>query len=371
MGVTYPAGVMPSPVRTVALISAILLTAITMPATVPAAAAASVVPTAVSPTHSIKISGAGVASYPQFDPAIKRYGITTTGKTDGTVKVTAKTSDPKGRVYVDGKLLSGSSKTVKGLSEGDEIAVFIVDKAGTARHSFIYLPAKFPRLKSASLPTASGGLASGKIMLTLGLWVTPSPFFETAVDRNGVPVMVRKTANSIDLKPLGNGHYSVGRQTQATGRSGVDVVELDEQFRKVGVHRTVGLSDTDGHDSLLRPDGSRYLLAYESDGAGHVDSIVQQISASGDVMFEWNSADHVDIAAETVVAGTQYESDYAHINSIQVMADGDLLLSFRHLSSVFKVARTAHDGFAKGDVVWRFGGRLSDFSFTDLAGHDR
>ncbi len=50
------------------------------------------------------------------------------------------------------------------------------------------------------------------------------------------------------------------------------------------------------------------------------------------------------------------------------MDDGDLLVSFRHLSSVFKIARTAHDGFARGDVVWRLGGRQSDFAFTDLDG---
>jgi hypothetical protein len=49
---------------------------------------------------------------------------------------------------------------------------------------------------------------------------------------------------------------------------------------------------------------------------------------------------------------------------MQVMSDGDLLLSFRHLSSVWKVATHAHDGFAVGDVVWKLGGRDSDFTFA-------
>jgi hypothetical protein len=40
-------------------------------------------------------------------------------------------------------------------------------------------------------------------------------------------------------------------------------------------------------------------------------------------------------------------------------------VSFRHLSAVFKVARTAHDGFAVGDVVWKLGGRDSTLSFVD------
>jgi hypothetical protein len=324
---------------------------------------------AVAPTHDVVIGGTGVGTYPDFDDAISRYGITTTAETAGTVTVTATTTDPAGRVFVDGKPVTGTT-AVTGLTEGDEIAVFIVDSAGTARHSFVYLPVDFPALSSVPLspPAGAGSPAPGHIMLTLGLWTSPSPFFETAVDRQGVPAFVRSTSRSMDLKAVGNGHYTVFRNATGEGRTGSDLVELDAQFNEVSRHRTVGLADTDGHDALLMPDGSRYLMAYEPDGAGRVDSIVQHISAAGDVLFEWNTADHIDIDAENVVAGTQFEADYAHVNSFQVMADGDLLMSFRHLSSVFKVARTAHDGFAVGDIVWRLGGRASDFSFTNIAG---
>ncbi len=49
------------------------------------------------------------------------------------------------------------------------------------------------------------------------------------------------------------GHYSVGRTTAEPGRTGVDLVELDEKFNEVGVHRTVGLVDTDGHDVAAAP----------------------------------------------------------------------------------------------------------------------
>ncbi len=44
--------------------------------------------------------------------------------------------------------------------------------------------------------------------------------------------------------------------------------------------------------------------------------------------------------------------------------DGDYLMSFRGLSAIFKIARTAHDGFEKGEVIWRLGGRRSDFDFV-------
>ncbi len=320
-----------------------------------------------APVRSLVVSGTGVGSYPAFDPAIARYGITTTAGTAGTVVVTASTSDPAGRVYVNGRRLTAASTTVTGLTEGAEIAVFFVDAAGTARHSLVYLPAEFPALERVDV-TPSTPLATGDVLLTLGKWLTPGPFFEAAVDRNGVPSYVRSTTQSLDLKPQPGGGWTVSRATTGAGRTGTDVVELDSRFREVARYRTVGLVNTDNHDSRLMPDGSRYLMAYEPNAdTGLVDAVVQQVAEDGTLLFEWSSADHVDPATESMSANTQFPPDYAHINSLDVMADGDLLLSFRHLSSVLKVARTAHDGFQPGDVVWRFGGKLSDFTFTDLA----
>ena len=83
--------------------------------------------------------------------------------------------------------------------------------------------------------------------------------------------------------------------------------------------------------------------------------MIQEVDASGAVVYTWNSAEHMDPAAET----TSYaeDPDYAHINSIEVMADGDILASFRHLSAVLKIAWRDHDGYHRGDIVWRLGGR--------------
>ena len=40
-----------------------------------------------------------------------------------------------------------------------------------------------------------------------------------------------------------------------------------------------------------------------------------------------------------------------------------MLASFRHFSSVYRIATHPHDGFGVGDVVWKLGGRDSDFTF--------
>ena len=51
----------------------------------------------------------------------------------------------------------------------------------------------------------------------------------------------------------------------------------------------------------------------------------------------------------------QQPFDYFHINSIDVAPDGDLLVSARNTWAVYKIARK------DGRVVWRLGGKRSDF----------
>lgn len=317
---------------------------------------------AAGPQHVVAVSGAGAATYPAFTSDISRYAITTTEDTGGSVNVQVSTSDTEGRVLVNGRAADGPT-TVTGLTQGDEISIIIEDDAGVSAYSYIYLPPGFPALQRVPAE-APGGPSPGLVMLTLGLWTEPSPFFEAAVDANGVPAYVRSTVNSMDLRRQPNGNYSVARGTG--GADGAAVVELDDQFREVARHRTVGRLHTDGHDSILLSDGTAYLLGYEPNAeTGKTDAIVQHVAADGTLLFEWNSKDHVDIPTETVVGS---KADYAHVNSIDLMEDGDLLVSFRHLSSVFKIARHAHDGHAEGEVVWRLGGRASDFAFVDELG---
>ncbi len=330
-----------------------------------AAGSTTVSAAAVTP-YEIEVSGTGTGMYPDFDPATERYAVTTTDETDGTVTVSVPSTEAVD-VQVNGRPAPGGSRTLEGLKGGDEISVFVTHAGTTAAYSFVYLPAGFPTLRRDTSVGNADTPSPGLVMLTLAKWLTPSPFFETAVDANGVPAYVSAQQSALDLKRQPNGHYSVSRGVGGAAAS--EVVELDEQFREVERYSTVGLVNTDNHDSILLPDRSRYLLAYEPDTAsGKTDAVVQHVAADGDVLFEWNSRDHVDLATEPLVPSD--DPDYAHVNSVHIMADGDLLVSFRHLSSVFKIARSAHDGFAKGEVVWKLGGRDSDFTFVDSEGAD-
>lgn len=316
-----------------------------------------------APTHSLSVSGPGVSSYPAFDPAVTRYAATTTEESDGTLEVTATTTDPDGVVLVDGAPVTGPT-TVEDLAEGEEVSVLIEDTGGTTAYSVVYLPADFPTLE-VTVPAAEGSaVADGAVLLTLSRWVAPGSQFEVAIDSHGVPlwVDVPEFGSSMDFKPLPDGGYSIFRRPSNDLDASATALRLDAALEVVESHTTVGLEHTDAHDIVWNDDGSVYISAYEPDPeSGLVDAIVQHVAPDGTVLWEWNSADH-DLVDETVWTN---DTDYAHLNSIQVMEDGDILLSFRHLSAVLKVARTAHDGFASGDIVWRLGGRRSDFTFPD------
>ena len=70
-------------------------------------------------------------------------------------------------------------------------------------------------------------------------------------------------------------------ETIPTPGAGEEVVVLDDHWQEVRRLRTVGLLNTDLHDSILLPDGSRFLMAYEPRGTDRLDSVIQRIGADG------------------------------------------------------------------------------------------
>jgi hypothetical protein len=76
---------------------------------------------------------------------------------------------------------------------------------------------------------------------------------------------------------------------------------------------------------------------------------------SARVLWEWRSLDHVPIG-DTYATKIGYPWDYFHINAIDVMDDGHFLISGRNVWSAFKVSRDT------GKILWRLGGKESDFT---------
>ena len=86
-----------------------------------------------------------------------------------------------------------------------------------------------------------------------------------------------------------------------------------------------------------------------------LDSVVQEVEiASGAVLFEWHSLDHVPFSDSYAPVLDPY--DYFHVNSIDVDLDGNLIVSARNTSAIYKLDRTT------GAIIWQLGGRRSDFA---------
>jgi len=93
-----------------------------------------------------------------------------------------------------------------------------------------------------------------------------------------------------------------------------------------------------------------------------LDGVLQEIDIeNGDVLFEWHSLDHValDETYSEPPEDPGYPLDYFHINSIDIDHDGDLLVSAKRTSAVYKIGRET------GGVIWRLGGKRSDFEMGE------
>lgn len=148
---------------------------------------------------------------------------------------------------------------------------------------------------------------------------------------------------------------------------------FDASYRRV---RSVQAADglhADLHEFQLTPRGTAFITAYRAvpydlrpvggPKDGWVwDSVVQEIDlATGKLVFDWHSLGHVPLSesleANEKPAKTASKAaplDYFHVNSVADGPNGTILVSARNTSTVYLLARDGH-------VVWRLGGKHSDF----------
>ncbi len=149
---------------------------------------------------------------------------------------------------------------------------------------------------------------------------------------------------------------------------GIDYI-ADRHYRVIATVAAGNGYDADSHEFRVTDRGTALITSYHAvprdlssvggpvDGSVY-DGIVQEVDvASGRVLLEWHSLDHVPLTdSYAVVAptpGTPY--DYFHINAVNVGEDGDLLVSARHTWTVYDLDRRT------GAIRWQLGGKRSDF----------
>lgn len=155
----------------------------------------------------------------------------------------------------------------------------------------------------------------------------------------------------------------------AWGHGMGEYVILDRHYREIARVRAGNGLEGDHHEFQLVAGGRAYLSAYEErpmdlsavGGSRHgkvFDSIVQEVDvASGRVVWQWRASDHVPVTEGMTPPKSDRPHDWFHVNAIDVDRDGNLLISGRNVHAIYKVSRRT------GAIIWRLGGRRSDFRF--------
>jgi hypothetical protein len=165
----------------------------------------------------------------------------------------------------------------------------------------------------------------------------------------------------------GKADFGLGRGTH---------VILDESYRVIARLPAGGGRQSDLHEFLITPQNTALVTSYEvrpadlSQVGGPMNGqviggVVQELALpSGRLLWEWHSLDHVAVDEAEIKARPGPRFDYFHVNSIDVAPDGHLIVSGRNTWAAYKIDRHT------GRVLWRLGGKKSDFAIGPGAGFE-
>lgn len=149
-------------------------------------------------------------------------------------------------------------------------------------------------------------------------------------------------------------------------------VMLDSNYQVIATYKMGNGYVVDAHEFQIFPDGHRYMMAYDpqivdmtvydpgyQSNATVIGLVIQELDEADNVLFQWRSWDHFEITDCDHVNLAFSIIDAVHGNSIEVLTDGNILISSRHLSEITKINR------ATGNIIWRMGGKNNQFTFID------
>lgn len=185
------------------------------------------------------------------------------------------------------------------------------------------------------------------------------------LDNSGAPAWYRRGSGAEDFKVQKNGMIT---ETQYKG--------YDQNLNWVKDFHAANGYDADSHDLQVLADGGYLILGLRTinnvdmsrvveGGCPHAaiqETCVQEFTAADELVFQWRAWENFDIAR---LGPAQVEDvrgasvRVSHMNAVEVDEDGHLLVSSRHFSEVTKINRQT------GQVIWRLGGRHSDFVFVN------
>jgi Arylsulfotransferase (ASST) len=206
-------------------------------------------------------------------------------------------------------------------------------------------------------------------------YYAPTP---TLLDSNGFIVwyMANEATNIGDFKYFEN-EQLFGYIRTANGHASYQLLDLN--LNLIDSFTNLNNVGADAHEFQILSNGNYViggikdsimnLVGYTFNGtpgsaATTVEAyVVQEFDPSHQLVFEWNSLDHIFPTEAYDIYGYNVNGfDYCHGNSIEEDTDGNLIISFRHLNAVYKIDHLT------GNVIWILGGKSSDFTFPNDGG---
>ncbi len=265
-----------------------------------------------------------------------------------------------------------STDEVKTLSvtENEAIVVGVTTSGTTDPYWIRCIPHDFPQLRmilhpETGTPTA-GYYLVGNIIMPAG-----QQGYAIALDTNGVPVWYHTTVNrhsAVDVENVEPGTISYVADLPITFSTFSGEFELHHLEAGTTTYVVTSGTPVDLHELRYLPNGD-YLLFSEPINTGVdltglenfgpdaaiINCDLEEVDPQGATVWHWVATDHFDSVKvstwpQTMTVNGVMVVDVFHCNSIDVDQDGNLLVSARHMDSVFMVSK------ATGAVLWKLGG---------------
>jgi Arylsulfotransferase (ASST) len=215
------------------------------------------------------------------------------------------------------------------------------------------------------------------------IFLTPRNSYQRRVDIQHGPMILDSRGHLVWFRRAPPGNVAINLQVQSyrgrpvltwwqgtdTFSAGFDVI-VDSSYRRVAVLRAEPPSAgyaTDAHDFQITSQGTALIEGYAgvhadlrrvggpADGVVQ-DDIVQELDIkTGRVLWEWHSYGHVPLRASYVRPAGSNWFDYFHLNSLQQLPNGNILVSARNTWGIYEISRRT------GRVIWTLGGKDSSF----------
>jgi hypothetical protein len=157
---------------------------------------------------------------------------------------------------------------------------------------------------------------------------------------------------------------------------GQDVI-LNHNYQPIAPPVRAGNGYTTGdHEFQITPQGTALITAYKNVPANLapvggprngtvIDDVIQEIDiGTGQVLWQWNPDAHLRWKTSYWDRPGGAPWDFTHVNSIQQLQNGNLLVSIRNTWAIYEISKRT------GRILWTLGGKHSSFKMGPGTGFE-